>query len=94
MLLLMRELMFSSALMPADQWSTLRVVVMSAKFAVYLNDKHQFDLADETFPEAARVRSERAFFYNAGAIFSPMRRIAKTGSSCTRKQSSVMPVAT
>jgi hypothetical protein len=54
MLLLMRELMFSSALMPADQWSTLRVVVMSAKFAVYLNDKHQFDLADETFPEAGR----------------------------------------
>jgi hypothetical protein len=55
MLLLVHKMMLCSASMPTDQWGTLRVVVMSANFAVYLKDERPFDVADETFPEAGRV---------------------------------------
>jgi hypothetical protein len=44
-----------SALVPRERWSTLHVVVMSTKFAVYLNDEHLFDVEDETFPGGGRV---------------------------------------
>ena len=40
---------------PRDQWSTLRVVVRGAKFAVYLNDEQLFDVEDKTFAEGGRV---------------------------------------
>ena len=44
-----------SARVPKDQWSTLRVVVISGKFSAYLNDEHLFDVENETFPEGGRV---------------------------------------
>ena len=44
-----------SAPVPREQWSTLRVIVMGAKFAVYLNDEYLFDVKDETFPGGGRV---------------------------------------
>jgi hypothetical protein len=44
-----------SAPVPREQWSTLRVIVMGAKFAVYLNDEYLFDVKDQTFPEGGRV---------------------------------------
>ena len=31
------------------------MVVTGAKFSVYLNDEHLFDVEDETFPERGRV---------------------------------------
>jgi len=44
-----------SAPVPRDQWSMLRVVVIGAKFAVYLNEQHLLDVEDETFPDGGRV---------------------------------------
>ena len=38
-----------------DQWSILRVVVIGAEFAVYLNDEYLFNVEDETFPGGGRI---------------------------------------
>ncbi len=40
---------------PEERWNELRVVARGARFSVYLNETHLFDVADETFARAGKV---------------------------------------
>ena len=41
--------------MPAQAWSTLRVVARGSRFSLHLDGNHLFDVEDATFPDAGRV---------------------------------------
>jgi hypothetical protein len=43
------------AVVPPNQWSTLRITAKSNSFEVYLNNKKLFDVDDSTFPDAGKI---------------------------------------